>query len=285
MTGFASREGEVEGVAYILDVRSVNNRALDVRVRLPAGYDRLEAEIRKKVAARFRRGSISVSLSVRSVEREQRFSINHDQLAAYLEAIQGLAAYGAVAAPRADGLLALRGVVESAAEDDDATRPDLAGEVDPLLTALEADRLAEGARIAPMVLGQLAEMDRLRGEIDAHPNRSLPAIKAKLMAQIEEMIGGATGLSEERLHQEAALLATRADIREELDRLEAHIAAARALLAEGGAIGRKLDFLAQEFNRETNTICSKAPHHAITALGLELKAVLEQMREQVQNLQ
>ena len=285
MTGFASREGEVEGVAYILDVRSVNNRALDVRVRLPAGYDRLEAEIRKKVAARFRRGSISVSLSVRSVEREQRFSINHDQLAAYLEAIQGLAAYGAVAAPRADGLLALRGVVESAAEDDDATRPDLAGEVDPLLTALEVDRLAEGARIAPMVLGQLAEMDRLRGEIDAHPNRSLPAIKAKLMAQIEEMIGGATGLSEERLHQEAALLATRADIREELDRLEAHIAAARALLAEGGAIGRKLDFLAQEFNRETNTICSKAPHHAITALGLELKAVLEQMREQVQNLQ
>lgn len=285
MTGFASREGEVDGFAFLLDVRSVNNRSLDLRVRLPAGYERLEADVRKKVTARFRRGSISLSLTVRRLEREQRFAINHDQLAAYLDAIQELAAYGAVAAPRADGLLALRGVVESAAEEDDGTRPDLAGEIDPLLEGLEADRLAEGARIAPVVLEQLAEMDRLREAIDAHPNRALPAIKAKLTAQIEEMLGGTSGLSEERLHQEAALLATRADVREELDRLAAHIAAARELFAEGGAIGRKLDFLAQEFNRETNTICSKAPHHAITALGLELKAVLEQMREQVQNLQ
>ncbi len=285
MTGFASREGEVEGIAFQFDVRSVNGRSLDVRVRLPSGFERLEAEIRKKVAAVFRRGSISVSLSVRKVEREQRFAINQDQLAFYLDAIQDLASYGAVAAPRADGLLALRGVVEAAGEEDDGARPDLAGEVDPLLEALEADRLAEGAQIAPVVLEQLAAMDRLRAEIDVHPLRALPAIKAKLSAQIAEMLSGTAGLNEERLHQEAALLATRADVREELDRLAAHIAAARALFAEGGAIGRKLDFLAQEFNRETNTICSKAPHHAITALGLELKAVVEQMREQVQNLQ
>jgi len=285
MTGFASREGEVGGVAFLFDARSVNGRSLDVRLRLPPGYERLEAELRKKVAAVFRRGSISISLTVKRSESEQRFVINHEQLAAYLDAIQSLAAYGAVAAPRADGLLALRGVVEVAGEDEETIRPDLSGEIDPLLAALEADRLAEGARIAPVVLGLFDEMERLRDAIDAHPARALAAIKARLAGQIEELLGRANGLSEERLHQEAALMATRADVREELDRLTAHIAAGRALFAEGGPIGRKLDFLAQEFNRETNTICSKAPHHEITSLGLDLKAVVEQMREQVQNIQ
>ncbi|GAB5375065.1 MAG: YicC family protein [Acuticoccus sp.] len=287
MTGFASREGEVDGLAYQFDVRSVNGRSLDVRVRLPAGHERLEPEIRKKVAAVFKRGSISISLNARRSEAGTRYAVNHDQLSAYIDAIQSLAECGSVAAPRADGLLGLRGVIESATDldSDGGKEPDLSGEIEPLLAALEADRLAEGSRIAPMVLEQLAEMERLGAAIDAHPARALPAVKARLSEQIEGLLGGTKGLSEERLHQEAALLATRADIREELDRLTAHIAAARALFAEGGPIGRKLDFLAQEFNRETNTICSKAPHHEITALGLDLKAVVEQMREQVQNLQ
>lgn len=286
MTGFASREGEVNGLAYQFDIRSVNNRSLDVRVRLPAGYEKLEPEIRKAIAATFKRGSISLSLSVRRNETASRFTVNHEQLMAYVDAIQSLAECGAVAAPRADGLLALRGVIESTMEGEAATEnPDLSGEVAPLLATLEADRLAEGARIAPMVLEQVAEMERLGEAIDAHPARALPAIKARLSEQIDALLSGTKALSEERLHQEAALMATRADVREELDRLKAHVAATRELVAEGGAIGRKLDFLAQEFNRETNTICSKAPHHEITALGLELKAVVEQMREQVQNLQ
>ena len=285
MTGFASREGEVDGLAYQLDARSVNGRSLDVRIRLPAGFERQEPELRKTVAAKFRRGSIAISLSVRRAETATRFTVNQEQLAAYIDAISELAASGSVAAPRADGLLALRGVIDGARDDEAAITFDLAGEVGPLLDALEADRLEEGARIAPVILEQLDAMERLREAIDNSPERSLEVIRDRLAGQIDELLKGTNALNPERLHQEAALLATRADVREELDRLTAHIAAARGLIAEGGPIGRKLDFLAQEFNRETNTICSKAPHHAVTALGLELKAVVEQMREQVQNLE
>ena len=285
MTGFASREGEVDGLAYQLDARSVNGRSLDVRIRLPAGFERQEPELRKTVAAKFRRGSIAIALSVRRAETATRFTVNQEQLAAYIDAISELAASGSVAAPRADGLLALRGVIDGARDDEAAVTFDLAGEVGPLLDALEADRLEEGARIAPVILDQLDAMERLRQAIDDSPERSLEAIRDRLAGQIDELLKGTSALNPERLHQEAALLATRADVREELDRLTAHIAAARGLIAEGGPIGRKLDFLAQEFNRETNTICSKAPHHAVTALGLELKAVVEQMREQVQNLE
>ncbi|MEM8663275.1 MAG: YicC/YloC family endoribonuclease [Pseudomonadota bacterium] len=284
MTGFASRSGEVEGLTFQFDVRSVNGRSLDVRMRLPQGFERQEMELRKAIAARFKRGSISVSLNVKHPEAETRFAVNHEQLSAYLDAIQELASSGAVAAPRADGLLALRGVIENA-HDGEIAAPDLSAEIDPLLGALEGDRLDEGARIAPVILERLAEMDSLRVAIEDHPERSLSAIKGRLDKQIADMLGGNSGLNAERLHQEAALLATRSDIREELDRLEAHIEAARSLFDEGGPIGRKLDFLAQELNRETNTICAKAPHHTMTALGLDLKAVIEQMREQVQNIE
>jgi len=285
MTGFASREGEVAGHAFQIDARSVNGRSLDVRLRLPLGFERQEAEMRRRIAATFRRGSITVSVSVQRPETATRYTINHGQLAAYMEAIQSLASTGSVAAPRGDGLLALRGVIESAQEDEPAEAPDLSGEIDPLLQALESDRIEEGGRIVPLIRAQLEEMERLRESIDRHPERALPAIKARLARQIGELVSGVNGLSAERLHQEAAMLASRADVREELDRLAAHIAAAAALLDEGGAVGRKLDFLAQELNRETNTICAKAPHHAMTALALDLKAVIEQMREQVQNLE
>ena len=289
MTGFANLDLQIDGLDISMDVRSVNNRAMDVRVRLPSGFERQEQAVRKAIAARFRRGSINVSVAVRRAETEARYAVNHEQLAAYVDEIQALASSGSVAAPRADGLHALRGVIEAAQDetgkDDGGDGPDLSAALETLLGALEEDRLAEGARIAPVVSAQLTEMARIHEAIDRHPDRALPAVKARLDAQLGEMLSATNALSEDRLHQEAALLATRSDVREELDRLAAHIAAARALLEEGGAIGRKLDFLAQEFNRETNTICAKAPHHTITALGLELKAVLEQMREQVQNLE
>lgn len=285
MTGFAGLEGEVEGTHWQLDARSVNARSLDVRVRVPQGLERLEGELRQRVAKAFKRGTVSVSLSVRRGASASRYSVNQTQLAAYVDAIAELASSGSVAAPRADGLLALKGVIETESEEDLAALEEMVLEkTHDLVEALRADRASEGARIAPVLEEQLARIAHLREAIDAHPERALQAVKARLDAAIESLMGQA-GVSEERLHQEAALLATRADVREELDRLDAHVAAARALLAAGGPVGRKLDFLAQEFNRETNTICSKAPHHAITQLGLELKAVVEQLREQVQNLE
>jgi uncharacterized protein (TIGR00255 family) len=285
MTGFAGVEREAGGVRFAIEARSVNGRSLDVRLRVPTGHERHEAELRRRIGAAFRRGSVSLALTVRRAESAARYTVNREQLAAYLDAIQAMAASGSVAAPRADGLLALRGVVETAG-DEDALVPDAAllAAADAVIAALEENRLAEGARLVPVIAAQLDEMERIRAAVDAHPERALPAIRDRIARQIDELLPK-EGLSQERLHQEAALIATRADVREELDRLAAHVAAARALLAEGGAIGRKLDFLAQEFNRETNTICAKAPHHAVTALGLELKAVVERFREQVQNLE
>ena len=285
MTGFASREGEVDGLAYQLDARSVNGRSLDVRIRLPSGLDRYEPEVRRMIANAFRRGNVALNVTVRRGEAPVRYTVNQEQLAAYVEAIQSLASSGSVAAPRADGLLNLKGVIETASEDE----PLLPGEVlleavTVLLGALTADRQGEGARIVPAIQEQLDEMERLRGYIDEHPERAVETIKARVDRQIADLLAGQS-LSEERLHQEAAVIASRADVREELDRLTAHIAASRELLAEGGPVGRKLDFLAQELNRETNTICAKSPHHAVTALGLELKAAVERMREQVQNLE
>ena len=285
MTGFASSEGEHQGMGWQMDVRSVNGRSLDVRIRLPSGLDRYEPEVRRMIANAFRRGNVALNVTVRRGEAPVRYTVNQEQLAAYVEAIQSLASSGSVAAPRADGLLNLKGVIETASEDE----PLLPGEVlleavTVLLGALTADRQGEGARIVPAIQEQLDEMERLRGYIDEHPERAVETIKARVDRQIADLLAGQS-LSEERLHQEAAVIASRADVREELDRLTAHIAASRELLAEGGPVGRKLDFLAQELNRETNTICAKSPHHAVTALGLELKAAVERMREQVQNLE
>lgn len=285
MTGFASEDGDQAGLAFQMDARSVNGRSLDVRLRLPPGMERLEAELRPMIGAAFRRGTIQIALSIKRPETAGHYTINRPQLDAYIEVIQDLASFGAVAAPRADGLLALKGVLEAAGEENATLLPETAlAAAKRLVAALEANRREEGARLVPVVLAQLAEMERLGAAIDAHPERALPAVKARLDRQLTGLLDGQP-LNADRLHQEAAILATRADVREELDRLTAHIAASRALLAEGGPVGRKLDFLSQELNRETNTICAKAPHHAITALGLDLKVAVEQFREQVQNLE
>ena len=285
MTGFAEVASAADGIGYAIEARSVNGRALDVKLRLPPGHERHEGELRRRVATVFRRGSITLALTLRRGETGTRFQVNAAQLAAYVDAIRPLTADGTVAPARADGLLALRGVIETAGDDEAAVPADaLFASASAVLDALRRNRLEEGARLAAVIAMQLDEIDHLRQAVDAHPERALPAIRARLSRQIETLLPKES-LDPGRLHQEAALLATRADVREELDRLDAHVAAARALLAGGDAVGRKLDFLAQEFNRETNTICSKAPHHAITALGLEMKAVVERFREQVQNLE
>lgn len=283
MTGFASVDGMHGAVTFVLEARSVNNRSLDVRVRVPAGMDRHDGQIRRRATAAFRRGSLSLSL--KRSEVRGRYVVNQDQLDAYMDAIQAMAASGSVAAPRGDGLLALRGVVEAAGEEDvELPAEAVVAATDEVLALLADDRRAEGARLVPVLAAQLAEMERIGTAIDVHPERALEAVKRRLDGQLAALLDG-HGLDPARLHQEAALLATRADVREELDRLAAHVAAARGLIAEGVAVGRRLDFLAQELNREANTICSKAPHHQITALGLELKAAVEQFREQVQNIE
>ena len=285
MTGFAEVEDTSGGLGYAMEARSVNGRALDVKLRLPAGHERHESELRRRIAAAFRRGSVTLTLTLRRADAAARYAVNRDQLAAYLDAVLPLTAEGTAAPPRGDGLLALKGVIETTADDSAAVPGEALFETaDAVLIALARNRRDEGARLAAVIGEQLDEMERLFRLVDAHPERAPEAIHARLSRQIIGLLDK-EGLDPARLHQEAALLATRADVREELDRLEAHVDAARSLLTEGGAVGRKLDFLAQEFNRETNTICSKAPHHAITALGLELKAVVERFREQVQNLE
>lgn len=286
MTGYSSIEGERDGVSYVFEARSVNGRSLDIRIRLPHGLERFEPALRKTVTGLFRRGNVTVSLTLRGAESTARYKVNHEQIGTYLTAIQDLAVSGSVAAPRADGLLALKGVIEGMSDDDtDIVAPVVEGEAAQLFDGLLKDRTAEGERIAPLIGEFLTRMDTLRQEIESHPERSAERVRTRLDRQVGDLVAGNHGLSVERLHQEAVILATRADVREELDRLTAHIEAAHALLGQGGPVGRKLDFLAQELTRETNTICAKSPHHAVTALGLELKATVEQMREQVQNLE
>ncbi len=296
MTGFASLEGrlpaadgaEGEGGTFSWDARSVNNRALDVKLRLPAGFERLEADVRRRVSDAFARGSLQLSLQVSRAARPGRYVVNEPQLAAYLETIRRLEREHGLKRPRADAVLALKGVVEVAEEPGPASEAEAAAilaALGDLLARLSAARREEGARIAATLSGHLDAIGTLVAKVEARAAAVPALLGERLSARIDELLAGTPGLSPERLHQEAALLAVKADVREELDRLAAHVAAARDLLAAGGAIGRRLDFLAQEFNREANTVLSKAADGEITEAGLALKARIEQMREQVQNVE
>ncbi|MEW5421826.1 YicC/YloC family endoribonuclease [Amorphus sp. 3PC139-8] len=288
MTGFAAARGVTNGVAWAWEARSVNGRGLDVRVRLPQGWERLDPAVRERVTKRFKRGSVSISLSVSQAEGAARYALNERHLETLLNLIRPLQARGDVAAPTADGLLALKGVLEpldTADADDSALTNDLIAGIDTALGSLEADRHAEGARLGDVVRGQVQAIAELAASAREHPSRSVEAIRDKLAQQVAVLLEASASLDRDRLHQEAALLATRADIAEELDRLDGHVEAAKGLLDRGGAVGRRLDFLAQEFHREANTLTSKSVDRAVTAVGLELKVVIDQLREQVQNLE
>ncbi|ADZ70825.1 YicC/YloC family endoribonuclease [Polymorphum gilvum] len=292
MTGFARVEGSSGPVRWTWELRSVNGKNLDVRMRIPTGLEELEPLIREKCAAALRRGNVSIGLSMQRDQGEASLTVNEHALEAVLKAIQVLhRRLPDAAPPTLDGILAHKGVLElKEPEDDEATRAALVAELvrslDEALDGLLAMRRREGEAIGRILGRQIDTVAALTGRAEALPGRSLATIKARLAAQVAELLDASVGaLDPQRLHQEAALLATRADIREELDRLAAHVAAARDLLSTGGAVGRKLDFLAQEFNRETNTLCSKSNDVELTAIGLELKAIIDQMREQIQNLE
>lgn len=289
MTGFASATGAGGGIEVVCDIRSVNNKGLDIRLRLPAGLEPLEPAIRKMAGERIARGSMQISISARTPGDSEKGRLDEDWFRALAEAATRLARETSVHPPTADGLLALRGVIATEdAEgrmDADAARGPCLGAVRDALDALVAARVSEGEALRAVLSSQVETIERLTAAAEADPASRPEAILARLREQVLALLDTSASFDDARLHAEAALLATKADIREEVDRLKAHTASARAMLAEGGAVGRRLDFLAQEFNRETNTICSKSSSSSLTAIGLDLKAVIDQFREQVQNLQ
>jgi uncharacterized protein (TIGR00255 family) len=288
MTGFARSAGEADGISWVWELRSVNSRSLDLRLRLPSGFDALEAELRASLQRQCRRGSITASLSVIRLA-PPALRVNREMLAQVLALMRDLAGEIDAAPPRLDGLIALRGVLETAEDEPDSILEARRGAVlsgwTEALDKLAAARAGEGARLAAVLTAQRAELAALveaaAGSAAAQP----AAIRARLEAQLGELAGLSPPLPPERVAQEVALLVTRADIREELDRLRAHIAQAGELLERGEAVGRQLDFLCQELNREANTLCSKSADIELTRIGLQLKAAVEQFREQVQNLE
>ncbi|MCY1706365.1 YicC/YloC family endoribonuclease [Pannonibacter sp. SL95] len=291
MTGFARVEGSEGDTRWTWELRSVNGKNLDLRLRLPTGMEELEGELKARAARVLSRGNVSANLSLQRAQGEAVLSVNEAALEAVLRAIQVLHRRMPDAAPATlDGILAHKGVLElKEPEEDEAAQQALlravAASFDVALSALADMRALEGESIALVLSAHLDTIEAATRAAEALPARQTEAIKARLKALVEELVDAVPALDPQRLAQEAALLATKADVREELDRLVAHVSAARKLIADGGPIGRKLDFLAQEFNREANTLCSKSNDVALTAIGLELKAVIDQLREQVQNLE
>ena len=290
MTGFARAEGEAEGLAWIWELKSVNGKSLDVRFRLPPGFDALELPLRTVIGERLKRGSVSASLTVARTGAGAALQVNRAVLDQVLALTRDLGKKIKAAPPRIDGLLALRGVLESGEEIPDAATREkreaqLIAGCRKAIDALGKMRRAEGARLGAVLSERLKEIARLVTAAESCAATQPDAIRARLKSLVDALRDVVPSIPDERLAQEAALLVARGDIREELDRLTAHIAAARELLAEGGAVGRRLDFLCQELNREANTLCSKSADVELTRIGLELKAGIEQLREQVQNIE
>jgi uncharacterized protein (TIGR00255 family) len=291
MTGFARGEGTEAGLHWAWEVKSVNGRNLDVRCRLPLGFEALEPPARAAVAEHCKRGNVAVLLTVSRGQQAPRIRINREVLDQLLVLLTELEGKVEAAPPRLDGLLAVRGVIEAVEEEElseaarEARNTRIMETLAQTLAALQTMRGEEGARLGALLVAHLDEIERLHGRAGASAAAQPAALKARLKTQVETLLEASPALSEERLAQEAALLATRSDVREELDRLAAHVAAVRKLLEVGGSVGRRLDFLCQEFNREANTLCSKSADVELTTIGLELKAVIDQLREQVQNIE
>ncbi|MDE8345671.1 MAG: YicC family protein [Acidocella sp.] len=291
MTGFSRSQGQSGATAWVWELRSVNGRGLDIKLRLPNGLDALETHLRDHAAQTLKRGNVSGTLTFK---REAASGLTADPVA--LERVKTLAieladSIPGALPPRAEALLALPGVMRNLGpqdepeEDQTALRTAITIGFEAAIADLAAARAFEGEKLGRIIQTVLAEITTLHGAatLEAAAQPALHA--ARLRAQLAELLTAAPALPEDRLAQEIALLATKSDVREELDRLAAHIQAATALLTEGAAIGRKLDFLMQEFNREANTLCSKSVSLPLTAIGLNLKAAIEQLREQVQNLE
>ena len=290
MTGFARSHGASGSYAWSWEIKSVNAKGLELRLRLPPGFDAVEIPVRTRGAETLSRGNVYATLTVNREGIAPVVRINEPVLNAIIKAVDALSGKVDAEKPRIDGLLGLRGVIDVAdaeeSEEEKAAAEDamVMGFVQAL-TGLTEMRWHEGEAIGRVLSARLDEMAALSARAEAAPGRQPEAVKKKLADQIAVLLDASSRFDPDRLHQEAVLLAGKADIREELDRLAAHIAQARKLMAGGGAIGRRLDFLSQELNRETNTLCAKSNDVELTNIGLELKSVVEQFREQVQNLE
>lgn len=291
MTGFARAAAQDEVFAWAWEGRSVNARGLDVRCRVPGGYEAVEQAIRAAAAKQFQRGNVTLGLSIeRHDQARAQFQINRDLLA-QVQALRGeLGDAVADQPPTIDGLLSIRGMLEPVEETESAearsTREESMIECgQEMLAALSNARGTEGRRLDPIMIGYLDALAGMTEEAAECAAAQPEAIRERLSNLVGELLSADAGLSEERLAQEAALLVGKADIREELDRLTVHVAGARDLLAEKKAVGRRLDFLCQELNREANTLCSKSADVELTRIGLAMKATIEQFREQVQNVE
>jgi uncharacterized protein (TIGR00255 family) len=290
MTGFARAHGASGAYHWAWEIKSVNSKGLDLRLRLPPGWDGVEALVRASAAKSLARGAVSANLEIKREGATAAVRVNEEVLAAVLATMQSVAKRVEAQAPTLDGILGMKGVVEVVeAEENEDERKKAEAEViagfDRALKDLVAARRSEGDALRQILSGRIEEIARLVAAAEASPARKPEAIRARLAEQVTALLDTGTKFDPARLHQEALMIAAKVDVREEIDRLVAHIAAARDLLKGGGAVGRRLDFLAQEFNRESNTLCAKANDASLTAIGLELKATVDQFREQVQNLE
>ena len=289
MTGFSRVDGEAKGRRWCWEVKSVNGRGFEARFRLPPGFDELEIPLREAARNKITRGSLNVFLSIKTEDQPVSYKVNEQALRAILNVSHKLVKDGDSAPPTADGILSLRGVLETVEQEQSdnekqALHAVLKSSFDDAIDAVAASRQAEGKNIADVLAAQLGQIDELLKDAIAATDDALVKLRERFNMQIKDLLAS-HDISEERLAQEAAILAVKADVREETDRLSAHIAAARELLKNGGAIGRQLDFLAQELNREVNTICSKAPDITLKKIGLEMKQIVDQFREQIQNVE
>ncbi|HWV52252.1 YicC/YloC family endoribonuclease [Pseudorhodoplanes sp.] len=290
MTGFARSHGASGSYAWSWEIKSVNAKGLELRLRLPSGFDAVEVPVRTRGAEMLSRGNVYATLTVNREGIAPVVRINEPVLNAIIDAAGKLSKTVDAEKPRIDGLLGLKGVIdvtdaEESEEEKAAVEDAVIKGFVQALKGLTEMRRHEGEAIGRVLSARLDEMAALAARADAAPGRQPEAVKKKLAEQVAVLLEASNRFDPDRLHQEAVLLAGKADIREELDRLAAHIAQARKLMNGGGAIGRRLDFLSQELNRETNTLCAKSNDVELTNIGLELKSVVEQFREQVQNLE
>jgi uncharacterized protein (TIGR00255 family) len=294
MTGFAREGGSLaDGTSFVWELRSVNGRGLDLRLRLPNGLDAIEPALREAAGRRLRRGNVSASLTLKREERAPRLTPDPAALEQAIALATAVAQRLGAAPPRAEAILALPGVLraEQAEPDEameEAKRAALVAAFDTALAGLVAARGREGAQLGTILGALLGEIAALRDAAATEAATQPEAQRQRLMENLARLLGEADArarIPEERLAQEVAMLAQRSDVREELDRLSAHVAEARRLLAAGEAVGRKLEFLTQEFVREANTLCSKSASVGLTRLGLEMKAAIERLREQAANVE